>query len=47
MMILKFNFGCNFSFHVISLSISCNILQMQHYCICLAFEPRGRGVKDT
>jgi hypothetical protein len=33
-----------FPFHVISLGVSCNLLQMQHYCICLAFE-RG-GVKD-
>jgi type VI protein secretion system component VasF len=30
-------------FHVRSLSFSCNLLQMQHYCICLAFEG---GVKD-
>jgi hypothetical protein len=25
-------------FHVINLSFSCNLFQMQRYCICLAFE---------
>jgi hypothetical protein len=24
----ELDFGCNFSFHVISLSVSCNLLQM-------------------
>jgi hypothetical protein len=35
--------GCNFSFHVVNLS-SCNLLQIQCYCICLAFG--GGVVKD-
>jgi hypothetical protein len=34
----ELNFGCNFSFHVISLSVLCNLIQMQRYCICLTFE---------
>jgi hypothetical protein len=37
----ELDFGCNF-FHVINFS-SCNLLQMQCYCICIIFEG---GVKD-
>jgi hypothetical protein len=38
----ELDFGCIFSFHVINFS-SCNLLQMQCYCICLVFEG---GVKN-
>jgi hypothetical protein len=39
---LKVKFWIQFSFHVINLSISFNLLQIQHYCVsCI----RG-GVKD-
>jgi hypothetical protein len=34
----ELNFGYNFSFHVINLSFLYNLLQIQHYYICLAFE---------
>jgi hypothetical protein len=33
----ELDFGCNFSSHVINFS-PCNLLQMQCYYICLAFE---------